>query len=457
MVQTEEGPTHFEPYLSTLAQNVVRNPIRKVVLKMLQHPGCLSLAGGRPPQDVFPESVHKWGGESFTNYGPALAMGVPELKQWAHDFVEKFHMPPLAWEKHEVLMTSGNTDGITKAVMLLSDPGDVVLADEVTYPGIQASALPQGRRVMGVPLDQHGMIPEQLESVLQNLGSGQRARILYVTPHGQNPTGATLSESRKDALYALARKHELVILEDDPYFFVQLMPTSPASGLEECNMPGTSATPRSFLARDSDGRVVRLDSASKMIAPGFRLGWVTGHKSLIAKWQVLGEVFTWSLSGVLQKEFLDTVRAWGENGLHHHLQRLQCVYARRRGYLLAACERHLAGFCKWQVPDFGMFFWLEILGCKDTEEIIDELIADYGIAMIPGNAFRTPEGASENTSRFFRVSFTLMEEDVADKAMSKLRSFCLKSQLGTCAKRKLEESIKEEVVLSKIPKATVAV
>merc|ERR1712176_414043 len=120
-----------------------------------------------------------------------------------------------------------------------------------------------------------------------------------------------------------------------------------------------------------------------MIAPGYRLGWVTGSKAVLTKWAVLGEVLTWSISGTQQRTSLDVVKKWGQEGMHQHLQRLQCIYAKRRAYLLAACERHLSGLCRWRVPDCGMFFWLEVLGCKDTEEIIDELIASYGVAMVP--------------------------------------------------------------------------
>jgi DNA-binding transcriptional MocR family regulator len=422
----KESVVCFEPYLSKIAQNVVRNPIRKVVLKMQQNPGCLWLAGGRPPKEVFPDSVLSWGDENFMNYGPSLAIGTPEMKKWAREFIEKFHEPPGGMQSRDVLVTSGNTDGITKTLMLLTDPGDIVLADEVTYPGMQASAVPLGRRVLGVALDEHGMIPESLEAKLKSLGSGEHARILYVTPHGQNPTGASLTEGRKDALYALARTYGLTILEDDPYVFVQLVPTKASEPLEEKNMPGITTMPKSFLARDTDCRVLRLDTVSKMIAPGYRLGWVTGPKAVMAKWSVLGEVFTWSLSGAQQKHFLDLVTGWGSEGLHHHLQHLQYTYARRRGFLMAACERHLVGLCKWHTPDFGMFFWLEVIGCSDTDQIIDELIETYGIALVPGSGFKTPEGASAKHSSFFRVSFSQLDEGQADKAMSQLKAFLTK-------------------------------
>lgn len=438
----------FEPYLSSTARNVVRNPIRKVMLKVHATPGCVSLAGGRPPKAVFPQSVHAWEDENLMNYGPALAAGSDELRKWAKDFVERFHSPPASFAHHDTLITSGNTDGMTKAVLLLSEPGDVVLADEVTYPGITASAIPLGRRVLGVPIDEDGMIPDQLEAVLQSLDGNSRPRMLYLTPHGGNPTGITIPESRKDALYNIARKHGLVILEDDPYFFVQLAPhASGTGGLSEEDMVGERAAPRSFLARDVDGRVVRLDSVSKTIAPGYRLGWVTGHKSLMEKWSILSEVLTWSVSGIQQKSLLDLVKQWGQDGFHRHLQQLQSTYALRCGYLLAACEKHLTGLCSWSAPKFGMFVWLQIHGCEDTDSIVEELISSFGIAMVPGASFKTPEGAGPGSDAFFRVSFSLISSaDAADKAMLKLRSFL---DAGGHRKKAVEEEHKRRAAEEK--------
>jgi len=433
------GHAPFEPYLSTIAQNVVRNPIRNVVMKEMATPGCLSLAGGRPPQDVFPASVRAWGDQSFTNYGPGLAGGSPELKAWAKEFVASAHSPPGGFVDRDVLITSGNTDGITKAVMLLSDPGDVVLADEVTYPGIGAAALPLGRRVVGVDLDEQGMVPEALEARLCSLKGEASARLLYLVPHGHNPTGVTMTESRKDALYGLARRHALTILEDDAYFYLRLSPRSPELPLEEGSMYGLEDPPRSLLSRDVDGRVVRLDTVSKMLAPGLRLGWVTAGKSLLAKWQVLSEVFTWSISGAQQRAFLDTVKGWGEAGLHRHLQQLQLAYARRRGYLLAACKKHLEGLCRWSAPEFGMFFWLEVPACRDTSKVMEELIESHGISLVPGIYFGAPEGAGDKSCRHFRLSFSQLTEEKADEAMLRLRRFIL-ATLNGCKKRSAEEA-----------------
>jgi len=431
MPDSEDGAHRFEPPLSTMAASVVRNPIRKVMLKMKATPGCISLAGGRPPACVFPARARELG-EDLMNYGPQLAVGTDGLREWAREFVDKFHAPPGGWKGRDVLLTSGNTDGMTKAVMLLSDPGDYVIADEVTYPGITASALPLGRRVLGVRMDADGMVPDALAAAVEGIcgGGGStagtdvsagRPRLLYLTPHGQNPTGATLPNARKEALYAVARRFGLTILEDDPYYFLNLTPRVPGAPLEPSDMRGTGDAPKSFLSMDTDGRVVRLDSVSKVFAPGYRIGWVTAGKAVIDKWAVLGEVLTWSLSGVQQSAFLALLQDLGTDGFDEHLKRLQSDYARRCRFLVKACDRHLQGLCTWRVPDFGMFLWLEALGVEDTAAVAEDIIGSHGVAAVPGVAFKASQDPGQR-SGFFRLSFSQLTEETADEAAARLRA-----------------------------------
>jgi len=413
--------------LSTHAMNLVRNPIRAVMNRVVQTPGCLSLAGGKPPEDAFPPLVRQRYDQKFMNYGPHLGAGHEDLKNWAREFVDRFHSPPGGWEQRDVVITSGNTDGMTKVVMLLSEPGDVILADELTYPGITSSAVPMGRVVLGVGMDSCGMIPSKLESTIENFAGPGKLKLLYLCPHGQNPTGLTMTKERKVEIYKVARRHDLVIMEDDPYLFINLSPKDSKAPLEPENMVGSDQVPESFLSMDTDGRVIRLDTASKFLAPGFRLGWATGSKDLMAKWTVLSETTTWSVSGVLQDAFLSVMRDMGNDGLHRHLQEMQFIYAQRCGFATAACQRHLDGLCRWGAVDFGMFLWLEVLDTEDTGDLVFALIDSHGVAMVPGGCFNA-SGKSCKSS-FFRLSFSLLSEDVADQAFTRVKAALTQQQM----------------------------
>lgn len=422
------GDVSFAPILSDHANSLVRNPIRRVVNQMMQNKKCLMLAGGRPVADHFPAAAQELG-EAMMNYGPHLAVGTPELRAWVKKFMEKFHSPPGDWERRELVMTSGNTDGIMKAVLLLTNPGDIILAEQFTYPGITAVAKPMGRQVLGVKMDEQGIIPGEVEKLLKDGQVSSKIRVLYLCPHGQNPTGITLSVERKMALYTIARKYELTIVEDDTYFFLQLSPKSQDAPIEDKSMLGTEGFPKSFLSIDTDARVLRLDSVSKTLAPGFRIGWATMNKAVFEKWQVLAEVTSWSVAGFQQEAFMSTMKTWGDQGFHEHLQKLQCTYAQRRDFLLKACQKHLQGLCRWNVPDFGMFLWLEVIDIEDTQTIIDELISTYNIAMVPGGSFDA--SGNPTASAFFRVSFSQINEEKADQAMASLRQKLMSHKKST--------------------------
>lgn len=251
-------------------------------MRAKQRGDCINMSGGRPPAEVFPARAAALGTE-LMNYGPHTSAGIPELRSWARELTTKLHSPPGLWERRDVILSAGNTDSISKSVLLLCDPGDYIFADCMCYSGIQAAALPLGRCVVGVAMDDDGMVPEALDAKISELGVGAgRARFIYLTPHGQNPTTVTLPDLRKGALYAVARKHNLIIVEDDPYLFVRHTLRSPGRAASPENMMGLESVPASFLSMDVDGRVVRLDTCSKMLAPGLRMGWVTGHKSILA-------------------------------------------------------------------------------------------------------------------------------------------------------------------------------
>ncbi len=121
---------------------------------------------------------------------------------------------------------------------------------------------------MVVPSDHHGMKVNALKSMLDNAqGSSKAPKLLYINPTGANPTGTVLPEDRRRDLYELACQHDLIILEDDPYYFLQFMPTPPPS----------------LLSMDTEGRVLRFDSFSKVLSSGLRLGFVTGPPPLVER------------------------------------------------------------------------------------------------------------------------------------------------------------------------------
>ena len=160
--------------------------------------------------------------------------------------------------------------------------GDTILAEAYSFSSSLYAAEAQGVNVFPVPLDEFGIIPEKLESIMDNWNpETPKPKLLYTIPTGQNPTGSSLSDDRKAKIYRIAQKHNFIIIEDEPYYFLQMEPyVKDASAREKKTYSShdefIQSLAKSFISLDTDGRVVRLDSFSKVLTPGTRLGWIVG-------------------------------------------------------------------------------------------------------------------------------------------------------------------------------------
>eukprot|EP00301_Raphidiophrys_heterophryoidea_P026501 c9168_g1_i1.p1 GENE.c9168_g1_i1~~c9168_g1_i1.p1 ORF type:complete len:434 (+),score=105.76 c9168_g1_i1:348-1649(+) len=409
----------FGPKFSNSVKALCRNPIREISVKC-RDIGGITLAGGRPPQSTFPISgltVRSDDGEEIAamnlgddelNYGPVCSVGYPPLAKWAEDFLKRHHNPPN--EHWTTIISPGNTDGINKIMWLLTNPGDVILTEEYAYTGLMMIARPNGREVKGCRMDSEGIIPEALEEAFHELSrAGKAPNLLYVVPVGHNPTGVVYSTARKQQLYEVCSRLNLVILEDDPYYYVQLASRDP----NQC--PGLKVNTPSFLSFDRDGRVVRLDSFSKTVAPALRLGYIALHRQLAAKLTILNEISTWSLSGPGQVMLLGMLITWGEEGLDKQMRRVQATYTEGRDNLLEAIQKHLGSRVTYAPPTAGMFVWLKANGIEDAAPLVDVLF-QHKVAMVPGSAF-SPEG---KPSAYMRCSFTQCTPTVADTAIERV-------------------------------------
>jgi DNA-binding transcriptional MocR family regulator len=286
--------------------------------------------------------------------------GHPSLREWAREFTQKMHAPPLH-VGHGTIITDGSTRGIDIVTSLFLDPGDAILVEEYTYSHfLETLAIPRGYNIVPVAMDDQGLEPTALRATLQRLKAEKKPipRLLYVIPTGQNPTGSVASSQRITEVYTVCQDFDIFILEDDPYALLRFpscyvtgggSDQTPLPGLHGlCPMP-------SYLGRDTDGRVVRLDSFAKSIAPGLRLGWATAAP-MIADRMAMAVQAT-SLGGAMlsQATLAHVLASWGEQGLHEHLSKLQEAYATRAAAAVAAARTELQGLAEWTVPTAGMF------------------------------------------------------------------------------------------------------
>ncbi|KAJ0114029.1 hypothetical protein J7T55_007863 [Diaporthe amygdali] len=373
------------------------------------------------------------------NYG--YSAGSPQVLRFVTEHIEMIHNPP--YNDWESSLTCGTTSALEICFRIFSNPGDVVLMEEYSYTGTISAAKAQGLKILNVATDNFGVIPGDLDLQLDawDLEMGPKPFLLYMIPTGQNPTGITHSNKRRREIYQVAAKHDLYILEDDPYYFLHLGPYPGPSDLETDSTSldeYLAHLPNSYLSLDVDGRVIRMDTTSKILAPGLRCGWITASSQVIRKFLSYSEVGVLSPSGPSQAmlyKLLD--QTWGHEGFIRWLLSLSLQYRERRDLLLQACERFLPlDICSWAVPTSGMFLWIKIDSSKVThvlngdsddiawrralqlEEEIFSQARRSGVLISKGSWF-VPV-VDESCGIYFRLTFAAAPRDELEPAIQRL-------------------------------------
>ncbi|KAI0471073.1 pyridoxal phosphate-dependent transferase [Xylariaceae sp. FL0804] len=271
-------------------------------------------------------------------YGQAY--GYPPLMSFIRQFAREALHPNVPYRGGpEVVSTVGSTDGMAKTLEVFSNvwiegvhdvrdrPG--MLSEIFMYPNVLNQAQPRGIQVCPVEIDQEGMAPYGpggLEDVLENWdeSKGKRPHLMYTVTMGHNPTSGVLSLQRRKDIYALCSKYDVIIIEDDPYWYLQYpsaeaeeakarnqpipQSSAPANTLEKkSGFPFLDSLVPSFLGVDVDGRVVRLDTFSKTVAPGCRLGWITAAPEVCERILRVSESGTQQPSGFVQAFVAETI------------------------------------------------------------------------------------------------------------------------------------------------------
>ncbi|KAJ3585678.1 hypothetical protein NHX12_014397 [Muraenolepis orangiensis] len=297
-------------------------------LQQRSPPSLISLAGGAPNPNTFPfrSATFTMNDGSIMSFDEPLmkralqysaSNGIPELVTWMKSLQCSLHNPPSAGYSPErgqmdLCVTTGSQEGLCKVFEMLVNPGDNVLLDSPTYSGTLAALQPLGCNLISVTSDQHGMVPAALKEALSRWDPSEvhrpgstAPRVLYTIPNGGNPTGASMTTQRKQEVYELARQYDMLIIEDDPYYFLQF------------DKPWTPT----FLSMDVDGRVIRSDSFSKILSSGLRTGFVTGPKPLLMVSQLLVIEFYSMFLWIKLKGIADTQKLIMEKALEKEIER----------------------------------------------------------------------------------------------------------------------------------------
>ncbi|ETS83597.1 hypothetical protein PFICI_05473 [Pestalotiopsis fici W106-1] len=377
------------------------------------------------------------------NYG--YSAGSEQLIRFVTEHVEAIHNPP--YSNWHCSLTVGSTAALDAAFRMFCQRGDFILMEKFSYSGAIEAARPLGIQMAGIDMDDDGLSPTHLDNLLSEWDTAQRGArkpfLLYTIPTGHNPCGITQSLQRRREIYAVAEKHDLFIIEDDPYYFMQfngqqnapLHATEDSEGLPIAITEPTWDLLPSYLSLDVSGRVLRLDSTSKMLAPGLRCSWMTGNSEIISRLLYYHDVSTVSPSGLSQLVMHTLLNeVWGHEGFMTWLEYLCDEYLQRRDILVRACATHLPSrICSWHVPDGGMFLWIKVAwqqhpsiadaaaGSPGHDEMLaieDSIYQNAmkrGVMCCKGSAFCVNDQEKDMFFRatFATASFQQMEEAIA--------------------------------------------
>ena len=361
--------TDYKKYFSEDVPSFLRSPVRDIFAKVDLSAIC-SFAGGYPAAVTFPtEAIRQLSSVVLDKYGPkalqyGATQGVPELRQ---AIAERYGVP-----FSRVQITTSSQQGIDVCSRVFLDPGDIVLANNPVYLGALQSFKAYRAKVKSLS-SCHGLSVES------------PAKFIYVIPDFNNPSGETMTLQEREKLVAFARERDLLIVEDSPY--------------RELRYSGKAVPTIYSLAPE---RTLHLGSFSKILAPGFRLGWIIGPEPLLEQIYICKQALDLCppvFDQYIAAEYISS----GE--LDRNLVGTIVEYRRRRDKMLGLLEQYMPDGTCWTRPDGGLFLFLTLPESIDTVALYDEALT-AGVAYVAGSFFYT-DGSHRNT---MRLNFSFIDE-----------------------------------------------
>jgi 2-aminoadipate transaminase len=375
--------------------NIKASEIREL-LKLTQKPEVISFAGGLPAPELFPVEelkkisldVLEENGAQALQYGPTE--GYQPLREQIAERMKKVDVDASA---DNILVLSGSQQGLDFSGKIFLNPGDIVLCESPTYLGAINAFKAYEPKFIEVPTDEHGMVMEDLEDILEN---NENVKFVYVIPDFQNPSGRTWSLERRKKLVELANKYNIAIVEDNPY--------------------GELRYEGEFLPAvkhfDTEGRVIFLGTFSKIFCPGLRLGWACADGEVLNKYILAKQGSDLQASTISQ---MQVSKFFEEYDIDAHIEKLRALYKKRKNLMIDTMKEEFPEGVTFTNPEGGLFTWAVLPENINARELAVKAL-EKNVAFVPGGSF-FPNGGNENT---FRLNYSNMTEDKIVEGIKRL-------------------------------------
>jgi 2-aminoadipate transaminase len=377
-----ENPNPITWHFSERAAQMQSSFIREI-LKVTQRPEIISFAGGLPSAATFPveemkaafDKVLTDSGKVALQYGPTD--GFPPLREW---IANSLSTDGCKIAPEQVLMTSGSQQALDLLGKVLIDEGSRVLVETPSYLGALQAFSVYRPEFASVATDEHGLVPSSIEPVVKG------ARLLYALPNFQNPTGRSLSVERRLELVDTCARHNLPLIEDDPY-----------GALSYKGEPFPK-----MLNMNPDG-VIYMGSFSKVLTPGIRLGYVVAPLPLVRRLELAKQAADLHTAQLTQMVVHEVIK---DGFLDRHIPTIRTLYANQCQAMLDAMAASFPAGVSWTRPEGGMFIWVTLPKHIDAMKLLDQAIAAK-VAFVPGAPFY----ANEPEINTLRLSFVTVSPE----------------------------------------------
>ncbi len=373
---------NISDFLSKGMEKMRASDIRDA-LKLVEGKKIISFAGGLPDPETFPhnevkEIVRMLEHSDFSSsfqYGATL--GMRELRKELAKFVSKRGI--LNANEDNVLISAGSQEAIYILCFLLLDPGDDIIVEAPTYVAALNAMRLRNPVFHGIPIKNNGMDMDDLEKEIKEIEAvGRKVKFIYTVPSSQNPGGVTMSMDNRKRLLELAEEHNILIIEDDAYGFLAF----------------DGNAPDAIKSLDTTGRVIYTSTFSKILAPGFRLGWVIASTEIISKMELMKQSIDLHSSTFTQRIALETLR---RGVIERNMPKVRKLYKEKRDVMIKSIEEWFPKNVKYSVPDGGMFIFVWLDQKIDTRKLLQDAIK-RGVAFVPGSGFYHDDSGN-NTMR----------------------------------------------------------
>ena len=387
MSETRVGQvTNFDSWKHAYAKRAENLAVSEVraLFSVVSRPEVVSLAGGMPDVSALDNELINKAFESLMTNRPQYALqygggqGDLRLREQIREIME---LDGVHGSVEDLMITTGSQHALELLADLFLDQGDVVLVESPSYVGAVGIFRHKEAHIEHVFTDSEGISPEALAEAADRLiEEGRKVKLLYLVPNFANPSGVTLSDSRRDEIIRICRERGILIIEDNPYGLLYF----------------GQKPPLALRARDSEG-VVYLGSFSKILSPGLRVGYVLAPPAIREKLVLANESAILSpatFAQMLISEYL-SVCDW-----EAQVQSFRDLYQTKRDAALEAMQQYLPNIPTTR-PDGGFFLWLTLPEGLNSKEMLPLAVTEL-VAYTPGTAFFGDGRGKEN----IRVCFS---------------------------------------------------